>query len=76
MTKAFSELVAEALQLPASARAALAGTLIESLDEDVDEDAEHAWSQEIASRVRELDEGTVQTVPWEEVRRELRRQRP
>jgi hypothetical protein len=34
-----SELLEKALKLPAAARAALAGSLIESLDETVDEDA-------------------------------------
>ena len=65
----------EALKLPAEARAALAGTLLDSLDEDVDEDAEAAWSAEIAKRVRELEAGTVKTVPWSEVRRSILRSR-
>jgi putative addiction module component (TIGR02574 family) len=65
----------EALKLPAEARAALAGTLLDSLDEEVDEDAEAAWSAEIAKRVRELEDGTVKTVPWSEVRRSILRSR-
>jgi hypothetical protein len=32
---------------------------------------EAAWSREIVRRVAELDAGTVQTIPWEEVREEL-----
>jgi len=65
----------EALKLPVEARAALAGTLLDSLDEEVDEDAEAAWSAEIAKRVRELEDGTVKTVPWSEVRRSILRSR-
>jgi hypothetical protein len=42
------KLLEKALKLPAEARAALAGSLIESLDETVDEDAEAAWAEEIA----------------------------
>lgn len=63
------ELLIEALRLPVDARAALAGSLIESLDESVDEDAEAAWAREIERRVQELDRGTVRTIPWSEARR-------
>jgi len=64
-----TELLEKALKLPAEARAALAGFLIESLDESVDEDAEPAWVEEIAHRIRELDSGKAKTVPWSKARR-------
>lgn len=64
-----SKLLAEALKLPVEARAALAGSLIESLDETVDENAEAAWAEEIARRLRELDSGKAKTIPWSEARR-------
>ena len=64
-----SKLLEEALKLPVEARAALAGSLIESLDETVDEDAEAAWAEEIARRVRELDSGKAKTIPRSEARR-------
>jgi putative addiction module component (TIGR02574 family) len=47
------------LKLPPAARAALADSLIDSLDSEVDEDAEEAWRSEIALRVRDLDSGAV-----------------
>jgi putative addiction module component (TIGR02574 family) len=59
-----------ALALPPEARAALAGRLIASLDE-VDEDAERAWSDEIARRVAELERGAVTCIPWPEARRRI-----
>ena len=65
----------EALKLPVEARAALAGTLLDSLDETIDEDAEAAWSAEIAKRVQDLKDGTVKTVPWSEIRRSILRSR-
>ena len=68
MGKEAAELLAQALQLPPAARAALADSLIESLDAAVDESAEEAWKSEIAQRVRELDAGSVQTVAWDDVR--------
>ncbi len=33
-----------------------------------DQDIEAAWSKEIKRRVAEIDAGTVELVPWEEVR--------
>ena len=69
MTTDTSKLLEEALKLPVEARAALAGSLIESLDETVDEDAEAAWVEEIARRIRDLDSGKAKTIPWPEARR-------
>jgi putative addiction module component (TIGR02574 family) len=54
----------EALRLPAEARAALAGHLLESLDDSIDEDVELTWSKEIARRIDDLDRGKVKTIPW------------
>jgi putative addiction module component (TIGR02574 family) len=66
-----AEILKEALALPTEARAALAGSLLDSLDTDVDEDAEAAWAIEVTRRVAELDSGAVKTIPWAEVRRRL-----
>ena len=71
MKPAHKKVVEEALRLPAAARAALAGRLIESLDDFVDEDAEAAWNKEIARRIGDLDEGKVTTVPWSVARRQI-----
>ena len=60
----------EALRLPAEARAALAGHLLDSLDDSVDEDVA-AWSKEIARRIDDLDRGKVRTVPWSVARRQI-----
>lgn len=66
-----SKLLEEALKLPMEARAALAGSLLESLDETVDEDAEQAWAVEIARRLEEVQSGKVKAVPWAEARRRI-----
>lgn len=65
------KLLEEALKLSPEARAALAASLLESLEEDVDEGAEAAWAAEFAKRVRELDSGAVMPVPWSEARRQI-----
>jgi putative addiction module component (TIGR02574 family) len=54
----------EAMGLPLAARAALAASLLRSLDGPVDPDAAEAWRVEIARRIRETDEGRSQPVPW------------
>jgi putative addiction module component (TIGR02574 family) len=47
-----------------SARAAIVGSFIDSLDEDaVDEQAEDLWSAEIARRVAHIDAGRVRLAP-------------
>jgi putative addiction module component (TIGR02574 family) len=71
MKRGVAEILKEALALPTEARAALAGSLLDSLDMDVDEDAEAAWGTEISRRVTELDSGAPKTIPWAEVRRRL-----
>lgn len=71
MTRDLKELFQEAAQLPERDRATLAGLLIETLEPAPEPDVEAAWSKEIARRVAELDAGSVETIPWEEVRAEL-----
>jgi putative addiction module component (TIGR02574 family) len=36
-----------------------------------DEDIEATWSKEIERRLAEIDAGSVELIPWEEVRAEL-----
>jgi putative addiction module component (TIGR02574 family) len=66
-----AEILKEALKLPDSARAALAGSLIDSLEDEVDEDAEQAWNTEISRRLVELNSGSATTVPWSQARRRI-----
>jgi len=66
-----NDLLKEALKLPPEARAALAASLLDSLDQEVDEDAEAAWHAEIDGRLKDLDSGKVKPVPWSEARRRI-----
>jgi putative addiction module component (TIGR02574 family) len=74
MNEEISELLKKALALPPAARAALARSLLESLEETVDEGAEAAWQKEIALRIQELDSGRVKPVAWAEARQIPHRQ--
>jgi putative addiction module component (TIGR02574 family) len=49
--------------LPPEARAALADSLLDSLDAEVDVDTEQAWREEIERRAVSLDQGTANLVP-------------
>jgi putative addiction module component (TIGR02574 family) len=71
MKRDAAETLKQALALPTEARAAVAGSLLDSLDKDADEDIEAAWATEINRRVAELDGEAAKTVPWAEVRRRL-----
>jgi len=55
-----AEILKQALTLPPEARAALADSLLDSLDTEVDEDAAEQWRVEIRKRMAELDAGTVE----------------
>jgi putative addiction module component (TIGR02574 family) len=66
-----SDILKRALALPAEARAALAGSLLESLDEHPLDSRVEAWSEEIAHRIEELDSDKVKPVPWAEARRQI-----
>lgn len=52
----------DALSLPVDERAALVLRLAESLDEDLDSDAEDAWAAEVAARIEAVKAGTAETI--------------
>ena len=74
MSEASQSVLSAALNLTEEERAAVVASLIRSHDagEDSATEIESAWRSEVARRVRELDTGTVKTIPWSEVCRELR----
>jgi putative addiction module component (TIGR02574 family) len=70
MSPEVSDLLKRALSLPVDERAALANTLLDSLDQ-VDESVQEAWDKEVARRMKDLEAGRAVTVPWEELHRQL-----
>jgi hypothetical protein len=66
-----AELLKQALSLPPEDRADISDSRPESLDQEVDKDAEQAWLAEIQKRVREIEDGTVEMIPWEDAERRL-----
>lgn len=63
-----------ALALPSSERGRLIHQLIESLEDEPRDDPEVVaaeWNTEILRRVRDIESGEVEGVPYEEVRRQF-----
>jgi putative addiction module component (TIGR02574 family) len=70
MSPEVSDLLKRALTLSADERAALANTLLDSL-ETTNEFVQQAWDEEVARRIEDLKTGKAVTVPWEQLHREL-----
>jgi putative addiction module component (TIGR02574 family) len=76
VSMAWEELLEKALQLPSDEKERIARALYENLadEEEEDEDpteVEAAWAEEIQRRVEEIRNGTVETIPADEVMTEL-----
>lgn len=71
MNTAIQELLDTALRLPENDRADLAASLIESLDQPFDPDAQTAWAEEVRRRLADLDSGAVKAIPWDEARQAI-----
>jgi putative addiction module component (TIGR02574 family) len=72
MSPEISDLLKRALALPVDERAALANTLLDTLEgtnESVS--VQEAWDAEVARRIEDLKAGKAVTVPWKELHREL-----
>jgi len=71
MSRDPAEILKEVLALPAEARAAIADSLLGSLDKEVDAGAFEAWEREIRRRIAELDGGAVSGISWTDARSRL-----
>jgi len=73
MARSARELFDEAMRLDPRERGMLLRLLIDALDDETEEGVEDAWRAEVERRMAELDSGSVETIPWEEVRARLYR---
>lgn len=71
MSPSAKKVLEDALHLDEAERASVAGALIESLHPGPEPGVDEAWERVIERRVRELEAGTAETVPWSEVRARL-----
>lgn len=72
MTTTAEKIKADALHLSESDRAEIARSLILSLGDKLDEDAETAWDSELERRLKEVEAGDASGRPAEAVLAEIR----
>jgi putative addiction module component (TIGR02574 family) len=76
MNSKATRILEQALSLPEPTRAQVAGKLFESLDaREAESGWEKAWAGEIEKRIKEIDSGNAELVPWSQVRRDILRSR-
>ena len=71
MKPVLEEVVRQALALDEHDRAEVTARLLDSLEQDEEEDA--AWEAELERRAAEMESGAVQGISWEDLRERLRR---
>lgn len=77
MTPQVSELLEKALTLSTQERGLLIDRLVESLDDEPSQEGvEAAWDEAIKRRVDDIRSGRVETIPGEQVLRELAEEFP
>ena len=67
----FGEILSAALALPPDMRAMLADHLLTSLDSEDQKRIDALWAEEAERRLREIDEGKVETIDGELVMQKL-----
>ena len=70
MSDDYAKLLTAALELGEEERAALAEALVSSLPGETP--LAEGWDAELAERLRQIDSGEVEMIPWEVVDQELR----
>jgi len=74
MSLTTEQILQDALALPDDQRAELAMRLLQSLDREIDPDAEEAWAAEIEHRCAALDAGETVAADWHDVRRRIEKE--
>ena len=72
MERCAADVLKDALALPVDARGALIDCLIDSLDRTEDPNSDAEWRKEIERRVQQIENRSVESIPWAEGRHQLR----
>ncbi len=75
MSRDPKDIVAEALELPLTARAELASQLLDSLDDLSEEESDQLWAEEAERRFADYKAGKIEAVSADEVFARLRARR-
>ena len=73
MTRPAKEIVNAAIKLPEEERLQIVEELLASLEPVADDDVDAAWAAEVEKRSRQIKEGTVRPIPWEDVKSAARK---
>ena len=73
MTKATAKLTDQVLSLPCEDRIYLVDKLLKSLNAPSREEIDRAWADEAEQRINELDSGSIQAIPGEQVFAEIKK---
>jgi putative addiction module component (TIGR02574 family) len=74
MPRALPDITRDIVQLPRDQRLELARILLDLDDSDnsgIVAEVETSWDQEIRERIKAYDEGRVQSIPYEEIKRKM-----
>ena len=71
MSSKIDAILNAAMDLTDEERVDLADRLFSSVSEEYRTEVDRAWAEEIDRRAKEIDEGKVTLVPWDEVRDRL-----
>ncbi|NLM17454.1 MAG: addiction module protein [Candidatus Riflebacteria bacterium] len=74
MTEATAKLADKLLSLPCEERIYLVDKLLKSLNAPSKEEIAKAWAEESERRIDEIESGKAQTIPGEQVFRDIRKQ--
>ena len=74
MSLTTERILEDVLSLPEDQRAELAVRLLQSLDREIDPDAEEAWVAEIERRCAAVDAGEITLSDWHDVRRRIEKE--
>jgi putative addiction module component (TIGR02574 family) len=64
-------LLQESLKLPEFDRAEIAAQLLDSIQDEPDNDSPELTAADIARRIQELADGTVQAISWKQAREQI-----
>jgi len=68
MDPEIQRILEEAKRLPPPRRAALAVSILETLEDETSPEVDHAWAELARRRLDDLESGRVRGIPWEEAR--------
>jgi putative addiction module component (TIGR02574 family) len=71
MPRTLPDITRDVVQLPRDQRLELARILLDLEDTGIVAEAEVSWDQEIRERIKAYDEGSVQSIPYEEIKRKM-----